>query len=115
MRVVPPGCLGLAVLTSAVCATLPDGRAALGERMPGEQAGGSERGWIALSETVGRRYQQVTVVDPRRKVKCAYQTDLASGVIPLRSVRNIYWDLRMSDNNGQKPLSQETQALTEQR
>jgi hypothetical protein len=44
-----------------------------------------------------------------------YQLDFASGMIALRSVRSIHWDLQMSDYNGQKPLSQEIRALSEQR
>jgi len=70
---------------------------------------------MVLCETVAQKYQQVTVIDPRREVISVYHVDLANGVIALRSVRNIHWDLQMSDYNGQRPLPREIRALSEQR
>jgi len=115
MRAVVLGCLAVAVLAAVASVVLPDGRAALGQQAVPNRAVFSDQGLIALSETVQQRYQQVTVIDPKREVLCVYHVDLASGVITLRSVRNIHWDLQMSDYNGQKPLPREIQSLLEQR
>jgi len=115
MRVAQLGCLAIAVLSAVVLVVLPEGRAAVGQQLAPNRTAVSDPGLIALSETVQQRYQQLTIIDPRREVVSVYHVDLASGVIALRSVRNIHWDLQMSDYNGQKPLPREIQALMEQR
>jgi hypothetical protein len=114
MRIVVLGCLAVAVLVAVVSVVLPDGPAALGQQAPPPRAS-SDQGLIVLSETVQQQYQQLTVLDPKREVVSIYHVDLATGVIALRSVRNIHWDLQVSDYNGQKPLPREIQALLEQR
>jgi hypothetical protein len=115
MRIAVLGCLAVAVLAAIVSVVLPNGRAALGQQAALNRPASSDSGVIAFSENVQQRYQQVTVIDPKQEVISVYQIDLTSGVINLRSVRNIRWDLRMSDYNGQKPLPREIQALLEQR
>jgi hypothetical protein len=70
---------------------------------------------IALSVTVGDKYQQVTVIDPKLRVMSVYHVDLTTGKIALRSVRNIHWDLQMTEFNGESPLPREIQALIEPR
>ncbi len=69
---------------------------------------------IALSATVGDKYQQVTVIDPKTQAMSVYHIDLADGKIRLRSVRNFHWDLQMVHLNGVAPLPREIQALLEQ-
>ena len=115
MRVAVLGCLVVAVLAAVVSVVLPDDRAASGRPTALKGTAVSDQGLMALSETVAQKYQQVTVIDSRREVISVYQIDLASGTIALRSVRNIRWDLQISDYNGQKPLPREIQALSEQR
>jgi hypothetical protein len=115
MKTAVLGCLAVVVLVAVVSLALPDERAAFGQQPLPAQTAFSDQGLIALSEIVDQRYQQVTVIDPKREVLSVYHIELASGVIALRSVRNIHWDLQMSDYNGQKPLAKEIQALSEQR
>ena len=66
---------------------------------------------IALATTIGDKYQQVTVIDPKQRVMSVYHVELATGKISLRSVRNIHWDLQMTEFNGDNPLPQEIQSL----
>ena len=115
MKTATLGCLAVVILVVFVAVVLPDGRAALGQQAAPRVASFSDRGLIAFSETVEQKYQQVTVIDPKRQVISVYHVDLRSGMIALRSVRNIHWDLQMSDYNGDKPLPREIQSLLEQR
>jgi len=115
MKVAVLGSLAVALLVAAVAVVLPNGQEAWGQQAGSDRVAISGPGLIALAETVGQRYQQVTVIDPKREVLSVYHVDLTSGAIVLRSVRNIHWDLQMSDYNGQKPLPREIQALLEQR
>lgn len=77
------------------------------------QAAAANQDLIAVSAVVGDRLQQVTVIDPKQRVMSVYHIDLVSGKIALRSVRNIHWDLQMTDFNGDAPLPREIQALLE--
>ncbi|MGD9127647.1 MAG: hypothetical protein PVH19_09740 [Planctomycetia bacterium] len=73
-------------------------------------------GVIAMSQLApGNQTQIVTVVDPVNRSIATYQINLTSGAIKLCSVRNIRWDLQMSDYNGVRPLSKEVQTMSEQR
>lgn len=111
----------LGVLLVGLLVTIVAGALAESRQTPSLPAGVPSRGavaadgLIAISETVEQKYQQVTVIDPKQRVMSVYHIDLASGVISLRSVRSIQWDLQMSDYNGKSPLSREIQALSEQR
>ena len=58
--------------------------------------------------------QQLCVLDPRQQVVAIYHIDPAKGGITLRSVRNIYWDLRINHFNGTTPLPEEIRSLIEQ-
>lgn len=49
----------------------------------------------------------VTVIDPRQRVMAVYHVDRASGEITPKSVRNLTWDLQMTDYNTGKPLPQD--------
>ena len=57
----------------------------------------------------------LTVIDPRQQAMGVYRVDLASGRITLLSVRNIQWDLQMTDFNGVNPLPREIRSQLEQR
>ena len=67
------------------------------------------------TDAVGRARQMLTVVDPRQRVLSVYHIELATGKIALKSVRNIQWDLQMTDLNNEKPFPQEIRSLLEQR
>jgi len=110
------GALLVGLLVTIVAGALPEGRdnRAISKPLPAGSAAAAD-GLIAIGETVEQKYQQVTVIDSKKQVMSVYHIDLASGAISLRSVRNIHWDLQMSDYNGKSPLSQEIQALSEQR
>ncbi len=70
---------------------------------------------IALATTVGDKYQQVTVIDPNKRVMSVYHVELATGRIWLRSVRDIHWDLQMTEFNAESPLPQQIRSLLESR
>lgn len=69
---------------------------------------------IAFSTTVGDKYQQVILIDPKSRAMSVYHIDLPDGKIRLRSVRNFHWDLQLIHLNGQPPLPREIQTILEQ-
>lgn len=66
---------------------------------------------IALSVPIGQKSQQVTVIDPRRRVMSIYHIELSTGKIELRSVRNIDGDLQLDEYNAVHPLPREIRSL----
>lgn len=62
---------------------------------------------IALSAQLADGKQQITVIDPRQRVVSVYHIGPTSGEIALKSVRNIHWDLQMTQFNGKAPLPEE--------
>ena len=59
--------------------------------------------------------QQLTIIDTKDRVIAIYHVDPTNGEVALKSVRNIRWDLQMTQFNGTSPLPQEIRSLTEQR
>ena len=49
----------------------------------------------------------MTVIDPKQRVLAVYHVDRASGQITPKSVRNITWDLQMTEYNSGEPLPQD--------
>ncbi len=76
-------------------------------------ASGSEL--IVVPATLGDRVQVLSVIDPRQRVLCVYQIELATGKITLKSVRKLEWDLQIRDLNNDKPLPEEIRSLVEQK
>jgi hypothetical protein len=114
MKTIMLGALaGVLFVATGVIAFAQNGGAQIPAAAARQSAGASD-GLIALSETVDRSFQQVTIIDPRTQTMCVYHIEFSSGQISLRSVRKIQWDLRMTDYNGTKPLAQEVKALSEQ-
>jgi hypothetical protein len=70
---------------------------------------------IALPVQVDNARQQVTVIDTVKRVICVYHIDLPTGVVTLKSVRNIAGDLQIDDFNGQSPLPREVRAQLDSR
>ncbi len=70
---------------------------------------------ISLATPVGDNRQQLTVIDPKMRVVSVYHIELATGEITLKSVRNISWDLQMSEFNGVNPLPRDIRTLVETR
>lgn len=59
--------------------------------------------------------QQTTVIDVRTRTMAVYHITPQSGVITLKSVRNLGWDLQIDDYNSGKPQPREIRALVERR
>ncbi len=70
---------------------------------------------IAVPGPAGEKGQLLTVIDPKMRVMSVYQIGSPDGKIVLRSVRNISWDLQMTQYNNQSPLPEEIRSLLEQR
>lgn len=70
---------------------------------------------IVVPNSVGDKTQMLTVVDPRQRALAVYHVDATSGKISLKSVRNIQWDLQISDLNNENPLPEQIRSLLEQR
>jgi len=79
---------------------------------PGGPGASSEL--IALTTVLPDRKQQLIVIDPRVRVMSVYHIDQVTGEITLKSVRNIHWDLQMSEFNGTSPSPREIRAMAEQ-
>ncbi len=69
---------------------------------------------IAVTSALPDGGQRLTVVDPNVRAVAVYHVGAANGELVLRSVRNIHWDLRMTQFNGSSPLPQEIRSLLEQ-
>ncbi len=113
MRIAVVGASVLAslVFASLVAALLPRvGFAQRSASLPATSTGGL----IALATSVDEQRQQVTVIDPATRVLGVYHIDLSTGVVTLKSVRNIHWDLQMMEFNGTRPLPDEVRSILEQ-
>lgn len=111
MRALAVGALGGAVGVLAVMGLMSGvGRV---EANPAASVGSTEL--ITVSTPLGDHRQQLTVIDPRQRVMGVYHVDHVSGEIALRSVRNIHWDLQLSEFNSASPLPREVRSMLEQR
>ncbi|HOM17516.1 MAG TPA: hypothetical protein PLQ00_09320 [Thermoguttaceae bacterium] len=106
------GCL--VWMAAGVLATPKEGKEFSFSSGGGSPGASGEGQLIAFSTTVGEKYQQVTLIDPKSRSMSVYHIDLAEGKIRLRSVRNFHWDLQLIHLNGQPPLPREIQAILEQ-
>ena len=79
-----------------------------------QDRGLSDESLISHTQLLADGTQQLCVVDPRQRVVAIYHIDPLKGGITLRSVRNIYWDLRINHFNGTTPLPEEIRSLIEQ-
>jgi hypothetical protein len=70
---------------------------------------------IAVPSPVGDKGQMLTVLDPRQQTMGVYWIEAGTGKITLRSVRNIRYDLQLTDFNGENPLPREIRLQLEQR
>jgi hypothetical protein len=110
MRIAAGGALAVLVVALLAASVLPSvGFAQRAAVSPGSAAGGL----ITLSTSVGDHRQQLVVVDPETRGLAVYHIDNASGEISLKSVRNIHYDLKISEFNGTSPLPREIRSLLE--
>lgn len=70
---------------------------------------------IALSTPTEQGRQLLTIVDSKQRTVAIYHVDEATGEITLRSVRQIEWDLKLSEFNSDSPLPGDIRRLLEQR
>ena len=106
MRLAVLGALMVAGLTTVAVAVKPDG-SRFGERMESYPPIASDSRLVAFTTTVGDKYEQLTVIDPARRVILVYHVELGSGDVELRCVRNIESDLQLDYYNGKSPLPPE--------
>ena len=112
MRSAMLGTLVAAVIVVACVGSWDSGQEAYAERPTVYAAAGGDL--IAVpAETDGG--QVLTVIDTRQRVMSVYGIDGGTGKITLLSVRNIQWDLQLSEFNGEHPLPQEIRNMLEQR
>jgi hypothetical protein len=110
MKTVVLGLLVGAGLVMAVTGATPGGNEDFARRPGPNPLVRADGDLIALSTVVADKYQQVVVIDPKAHVMSVYHVELATGIVQLRSVRNIHWDLQMMDFNGAIPSPREIQA-----
>lgn len=82
---------------------------------PPTAAAKPEASLIVMSAPLADGGQQLTVIDPGSRVMCIYHVGPKNGEITLKSVRNITWDLKMTQFNGVNPQPEEIRSLVEQR
>ena len=111
-RTIAWGLLATAILVAASSAW-PVGRAeALGS---GVFSAGEETKLLAIPLASNDQSQLMAILEPAGQVLSVYRIDLADGKITLLSVRNIHWDLQMTEFNGESPLPREIRSLLEAR
>jgi hypothetical protein len=110
--------IGVGVMI-AVAAAEPRGDGLSQRGAPSEAVSVASGGeLIVVPATLGGvsdRVQVLSVIDPRQRVLCVYQIELATGKITLKSVRKLEWDLQIRDLNNDKPLPDEIRSLVEQK
>jgi hypothetical protein len=72
-------------------------------------------GFIALSSDTADGQQQITVIDTKTRVMAVYHAAHQTGVISLKSVRDISADLMMDEFNTDAPLPREIRAILSKR
>jgi hypothetical protein len=100
------------ILVGAIGSVVERGEVLAQRAAPLPTAGGE---LIALPMPAGDKAQVLAIVDTRQQTLGVYSIDLVSGRISLRSVRNIRWDLQMTDFNSDNPLPKEIRLQLEQR
>ncbi len=102
-----------AVVVAALVGSWDAGREAFADRPTAVYAAaGSELIAVPAESADG---QMLTVIDTRQRVMSVYRIEGKTGKITLLSVRNIQWDLQLTEFNGEHPLPQEIRRLLDQR
>ena len=112
MRHVAAGCMLFAIVGFTLVAwCTPHGRLnAQQPQVPAVKPLVLSDGLIALSSDTADGRQQVTVIDSKTRVMSVYHVDHKTGVIGLKSVRDISADLKMEEFNTDSPLPREIRA-----
>ena len=109
MRNAVTGVLAVLVVALAAANLVPS--ASFAQRVSSSTPGGA--GLITIATPGGDHRQQLIVVDPETRGLAVYHVDNQSGEIALKSVRNIYYDLKINEFNGTSPLPREIRSLLE--
>jgi hypothetical protein len=106
---------GLGALVGAVLVLLAGLLVESRNQAAAQPNGGPEVGGelITFTSPAPENRQLLTVIDPRSRAMAVYQIDSTTGVVSLKSVRNIQWDLMMSEFNGVSPLPREIQGMVQ--
>jgi hypothetical protein len=110
--------VGAGVVTLAVCLLGHHGEVMAQQHVPYSQPGPqpiSGGDLIAVPSSAGEKGQLLTVLDPRQQTIGVYWIEAGTGKITLRSVRNIRYDLMMTDFNSDNPLPREIRLQLDQR
>ena len=110
MKATVVGAVGGAVIAGLLVLVFGHEQTVLAQRPFGVEAGSE---LMALPATIDGGHQQITVIDPVKRVLAVYQIELTSGTITLKSVRNIFGDLQIDEFNGVSPLPREVRKQLE--
>jgi hypothetical protein len=102
--------IGLVIAAVAVAEQRNEIFAQRGTLAPTPPASMTGSEMVVVPTPLGEKGQMLTVVDPRMRVLCVYHID-TNGKIALKSVRNIQWDLQITDLNNEDPLPREIRGL----
>jgi hypothetical protein len=102
---------GLVVVAIGLCGQRNE---AFAQRTGTHPPTGSGNDLIAIPTTVGET-QMLTVIDSQQQTVAVYRIGFSNGKITLLSVRNIHWDLQMTEFNGVNPLPREIRQNLEPR
>lgn len=104
--------IGVAIVVCLIAALVSDGWRGRLQAQPPKRPQGE---LIALNSDVEDGRQQVVVIDAKSHVMSVYHIEHATGVISLKSVRNIEADLLMDEFNTGSPLPREIRAILDRR
>lgn len=101
------GKIGLVSLTGLVVWLVLQSPAMVLSQSPTSSAAGGNEPVELVSTMLPTGIQQVVLLDRRSTTLAVYHIEPTQGKIQLKSVRNVTWDLRMEQFNGQTPLPSE--------
>jgi hypothetical protein len=99
--------LGIPCRTVAVAVVASLWLALTASAAPESQTAGSAGNLITHVSAIEGQPLVVTVIDTNQRAMAVYFVDRQTGEITLKSVRNLTWDLQMSNFNTGKPLPQD--------
>lgn len=100
---------------AGVVAATAAGRNAIDEARAQSPPVGYQGGELITHQIAAdEHHQQLTVIDPRTRAACVYHIDRGTGEITLKSVRNLHFDLQLTEFNSTSPRPREIRAMLEQ-
>ncbi len=113
MRTVVLGFVVVVGLVIVGMAAGPERVEAPGVRVPWSQLQSTlaNADMIAVSATVGDKFQMLSLVDPKQKVISVYRIDFATGNISLEAVRNFQYDQQLLQHNTKDPTPEQIKLM----